>query len=238
MSGLTESPAVLPVLSRGKHRRPRKGACFMEFASFLAGERWSDHPDCTHPLLASMARQVNDVVADSYRPRLAELVPAVIGVNGDDPHLDAIIARRAAATALPVAAAWRQRVLSVALLSAERVLAELDGRPADSISDMSQRALAHAPDATKWARSFSVGAATTPRGFRRHAGPTAVRCSVEGIAQACAPDTDRMLHDLLARTIEDCRQWSQLRTPATPDAGRWEDACKLTGVSAGGVTVS
>jgi hypothetical protein len=39
-----QSPALLPVLSRGKHRNPRKGACFMEFASLLAGERWSDHP--------------------------------------------------------------------------------------------------------------------------------------------------------------------------------------------------
>jgi hypothetical protein len=37
-------PALLPTLSRGKHRSPRKGACFMEFASLLAGERWSDHP--------------------------------------------------------------------------------------------------------------------------------------------------------------------------------------------------
>ena len=33
----------------GRHRNPRKGACFMEMASFLAGERWSDHPQCTHP---------------------------------------------------------------------------------------------------------------------------------------------------------------------------------------------
>ena len=43
---------AVPVLSRGKHRNPRKGACFMEFASYLAGEPWSDHPACTHPLLA------------------------------------------------------------------------------------------------------------------------------------------------------------------------------------------
>ncbi|WP_205856805.1 hypothetical protein [Phytoactinopolyspora endophytica] len=231
MSGLTELPGLLPVLSRGKHRRPRKGACFMEFASYLAGERWSDHPSCTHPLLASMARQVNDVVSDDYRPRLAELVPTVIGVNDDDPHLDAIIARRAAATALPVAAAWRQRVLAVALLSAERVLAELDGRPAESTSELAKQALAQAPDAARWARSFSLGAAPTPNSFRRHAGPTAVRCSVEGIAQACVPGTDRMLHDLMAQTIEDCREWSDLRVHRTPDAALWEEACKLTGVS-------
>ena len=31
------APDGVPVLSRGKHRSPRRGACFMEFASFLAG---------------------------------------------------------------------------------------------------------------------------------------------------------------------------------------------------------
>src|SRR5262249_23591033 len=55
-----EVPGFVPVLSRGKHRSPRKGACFMEFASYLAGERWSDHPPCTHPLLAALARHVTD----------------------------------------------------------------------------------------------------------------------------------------------------------------------------------
>jgi hypothetical protein len=50
-----QPPALLPLLSRGKHRSPLKGACFMEFASMLAGERWSDHPACTHPLLAAVA---------------------------------------------------------------------------------------------------------------------------------------------------------------------------------------
>ena len=32
----------------------------MELASYLAGERWSAHPPCTHPLLAALARDVND----------------------------------------------------------------------------------------------------------------------------------------------------------------------------------
>ncbi len=32
---------------------------------FLAGERWSDHPHCTHPLLASVARMVNDNTPDA-----------------------------------------------------------------------------------------------------------------------------------------------------------------------------
>src|SRR5829696_8481888 len=87
-----QQPVVLPILSRGKHRSPRKGACFMEFASLLAGERWSDHPACTHPLLAAVARHVNDHTSDAARARLAELIPSVIGLTGQDLHIDARIA--------------------------------------------------------------------------------------------------------------------------------------------------
>ena len=64
----------------------------MELASYLAGERWSAHPACTHPLLAALARDVNDHIRDLGQARLAELVPSVIGLTGDDLHLDARIA--------------------------------------------------------------------------------------------------------------------------------------------------
>jgi hypothetical protein len=56
----------------------------MELASLLAGERWSDHPACTHPLLAAVARHVNDHTSDVGRQRLADLIPSVIGLTGDD----------------------------------------------------------------------------------------------------------------------------------------------------------
>jgi hypothetical protein len=62
-----QPPDLLPMLSPGKHRNPRTGACFMELASLLAGERWSDHPACTHPLLAALARHVNDHTSDAGR---------------------------------------------------------------------------------------------------------------------------------------------------------------------------
>src|SRR6478609_7202746 len=82
-------PGHLPTLSRGKHRSHRGGACFMELAAFLAGERWSDHPRCTHPLLAELARLVNDHTSDARRSQLAELIPSVIGVTSDDVRVDA-----------------------------------------------------------------------------------------------------------------------------------------------------
>ena len=111
MSGFAACPPELvPILSRGRHRSPRQGACFMELASYLAGERWSAYPACTHPLLAALARDVNDHTGDAGLARIAELVPSVIGLTGDDLHLDARIALVCARMALPVAAASRQQV--------------------------------------------------------------------------------------------------------------------------------
>jgi len=155
-------PELLPMLSRGKHHSPRQGACFMELVSVLAGERWSDHPACTHPLLAAVAQLVNDHTSDAGRPRLVDLVPLVIGLTGDDLHIDAGIALRSATMALPVAAAGRQRVLAVGVLACERVLADLDGRPAGSLHPTSRAALAQAPHATVWAYHFIASSGMRP----------------------------------------------------------------------------
>ncbi|WP_370019701.1 hypothetical protein [Planotetraspora sp. GP83] len=215
----------MPVLSRGKHRNSSKGACFMEFASYLAGERWSDHPSCTHPLLAGLARLVNDHTSDAARPRLAELIPSVIGLTGDDPRLDARIALRCATMALPVVAHERQLAMAVSILSAEHVLAELEGRPPGSLEDRSRRALEQVPDATRWAYAFRRGVRISAKGFRRYAAPNAVQLAVRGIAQACVADPDPLLRDLLAETIADC---SALVRPQPVDPARWADACRLT----------
>src|SRR6266511_5073317 len=190
-----QPPASLPMLARGKHRTPRAGACFMEFASLLAGERWSDHPACTHPLLAAVAWDVNDYTSDAGRWRLADLIPSVIGLTGDDLHIDARIALRSATMALPVVAAERQRVMAVSVLACERVLGELDGRPGGSLQEPSRLALAQAPHAAQWASKFTGGVRASEQGFRRQDAPIIVLDAVDGIAKACIPDPDTMLHD-------------------------------------------
>jgi hypothetical protein len=226
-------PGMLPMLTRGKHRSPRKGACFMELASLLAGERWSDDPACTHPLLALLARNVNDSTSDSGRPQLAGLIPSVIGLTGDDLHMDARIALRAATTALPVVSAERQRVMAVSVLAAERVLAALDGRAAGSLEDRSRSALAQAPHATEWAYRFSRGVEPPAKRFRSQSAPSIVRNAVEGIAHACVPDQDTMLRDLLAHAIDECAALVD-RDPdrdAAFDPGLWVSACQLVGAA-------
>ncbi|MPZ88266.1 MAG: hypothetical protein GEU81_09365 [Nitriliruptorales bacterium] len=226
-------PQQLPILSRGKHRSPRKGACFMELASYLAGERWSDHPACTHPLLAALARSVNDCTSDAGRPRLAVLVPSVIGLTSDDLHVDARIALRCARTALPVVAAERQRVMAVAILASERVLAALDQRPPGSLEEVSRLALEQVPHAARWARRFTREVRKPPpeRGFRRHAAPGIVSSAVEGIARACVAEPDEMLRGLLVDAIEECRVCAHHESDSatTVDSAKWDDACQLTG---------
>jgi hypothetical protein len=90
----------LPLLARGKRRRPGKGVYFMEFASYLAGERWSEHPACTPP-----ARRAGSA---GQRPHLRSGTAGVgrtrsnvIGVTGSDLRIDARIALRCARTELP-----------------------------------------------------------------------------------------------------------------------------------------
>lgn len=197
-------PELLPILSRGKHRNARKGACFMEMASVLAGERWSDHPRCTHPLLAELARQVNDSTSDQNRQQLAVLIPSVVGLTGEDLRVDARIALRCAQAALPVASQERQNVMAVSVLVADRVLASLDGRPPGELEEGSRQALESAPRAMKWAHDLVRRAGISSRGFRRHAAPNAVRGAVQAIADACIPDPDAVLRKLLTDVIADC----------------------------------
>jgi len=200
----TEPPGQVPVLSRGKHRNPRHGACFMELAAFLAGERWSDHPRCTHPLLAGLARLVNDNTSDVNRSELAVLIPSVIGLTSDDVRVDARIAIRCARTALPIVSAERQNAMAVGILAADRVLAELDGRPVENLEQQSRLALEQAPLAAKWAVHYASTLGLPTKAFRTRSAPSTVRCAVQGIAEACVPNSDELLRELLVEVIRDC----------------------------------
>jgi hypothetical protein len=93
------------------------------------------------------------------------------------------------------------------VLTCERVLADLDGRPVGTLEEQSRRALADAPQASEWAYQFTSGVRPSTKGFRRQAAPTIVHDAAEGIAQACVPDPDRMLRDLLVQAIGECAAW-------------------------------
>jgi len=69
-------------LSRGRHRTPEDGACVMELASLLAGERFSDYPDSVCPLIGAFLRTYNDCVGDDRRDDLYACAATVVGTGG------------------------------------------------------------------------------------------------------------------------------------------------------------
>lgn len=200
---------VLPLLSRGKHRNPRRGACFMELAGFLAGERWSDHPRCTHPLLGELARRVNDGTSDAGRHRLAPLIPSVIGLQSSDERWVHEIALLAATRALPLAPADRRPALAVGVLTCERRLVA-SGAPTDAVLVSSRRALESFPIAAQWARDFAAthdGHAGHLDGrLTQHPGSALVSYAVTAIVDAHRRDTDDLLRGLLTDVIDLCRE--------------------------------
>lgn len=226
---MTSTYDVLPMLGRGKHRNPKKGACFMELASYLAGERWSDHPQCTHPLVAMLARAVNDLTSDAARPRLAILIPSVIGLRSDDPRWSVWISLRAAQTALPVSPSDRQDVLAVAIIAGERMLDQLEGREPGTRTQESQDALNMVPRTAAWAESFCKGSRLRPARFARDAAPSIVAAAVQGISEAGSRDADDALYELLSSTIEAARGWAAAE-PADPlEPKDWEPVVRSVG---------
>ncbi|GID95746.1 hypothetical protein Adi01nite_51580 [Amorphoplanes digitatis] len=65
----------VPVVRRGHHSHPRRGACLMELVSTLTGGPWTDRPGRVHPMLATVCRAVNDRLGDAGRAAVLTAVP-------------------------------------------------------------------------------------------------------------------------------------------------------------------
>jgi len=173
----------------------------MEFASFLAGERWSDPPACTHPLLAQLARQVNDLIGDTGRQRLVPLIPSVVGRCGDDRTWLRLPVTVAALPILDVPEGT-QRVLAAGLMSAERLCAE-GGPELAPTGHEARAALDLVPHAVAWAERLPVPERVTRRIFTDRCAPTMIRCTADGIV-ASDIDRDARLQALLEVAIAAC----------------------------------
>jgi hypothetical protein len=134
------APDGLPELRCGAHLAPEDGACLMEYVSVLTGSRFSDHPACTDPVLATVARLVNDASTDAGRPLLAGFAPALAetGPTSDARRTAAVVRAtvRAARAEAGDRAALR-RPLRGAERRCDRVTG--DGRLADLARSMEVR---------------------------------------------------------------------------------------------------
>jgi hypothetical protein len=200
----TPTEGFLPVLSAGRHRNAKRGACFMEYASYLAGERWSDRPACTHPSLASLARLVNDLTSDNARGGLSVLIPSVVGLTGDDPRIPVLLAVLGASSALPIASTMRQGALATGLIRCEELLEQWEGPEVERARMRIRAAFLMAPGTEDWARDFIDQ--VSPRGARVLVvnDEALLRTAAIGIADACVLDADERLGKLLEQAIDEC----------------------------------
>lgn len=69
-------------LAQGSHYDLAKGACVMEAVAYVAGEPWSDHPQCVCPVIAAFCRSWNDALPDDERNALLKpLIPRLVGTR-------------------------------------------------------------------------------------------------------------------------------------------------------------
>jgi hypothetical protein len=186
----------------------------MELASVLAGERWSDHPASTHPLLGQLARQVNDVTSDAERQLLAPLIPSVVGRRGDDSTWLTVAVAVASRVILDVPEP-AQRVLAGGLLQAQRLCADA-GPALAATRRQAQAALALVPGAVAWIERLGVRGPITEKTFAKHCAPTMVQCAIEGVVASGTTDRDARLRALLEAGIAACPPPDSGQSTAVP----------------------
>jgi hypothetical protein len=72
-----------PRLAPGRHSSPRDGVCVVELASLLAGEPFSDRPDCVDHVIGGYLRSLNDRVSHAERQRLLPYAERAVGTGTD-----------------------------------------------------------------------------------------------------------------------------------------------------------
>jgi hypothetical protein len=209
-------PESLPLLSPGRHHRRRHGVCLMEFTSIVAGEPFSDHPRCTDPALAAVARAVNDYSSDSARQRLAVLAADLSVARPTDPAVGYLVARRCLLTALPYADEGRRRVVAVGLLGLDRAAGDYSrGWRPDSVDIDTELGLMPYDGEMGAAAAFLAAQRVRPAEYVRHGLPLAIETAVATIAEQ-APDADDVLRALLTECLADVRRSASV--PQVPSA--------------------
>ncbi|WP_147918995.1 hypothetical protein [Ruania zhangjianzhongii] len=209
------APMMMPMLARGRHRSPRRGACFMELASYLAGEPWTDSPACTDESLAHLARLVNDLSTDDARPALSAMIPSVIGLQDLGRGFADEMALIASVHALPIAAQDRQRGIAVGML---RILGDVGGYTshAHEFWTASARAtLAQYYGIERWAREFADRMGVV--GSDRSATGAMIEIAARGIAEACVLDPDDRLRELLRAGIAWAHECAGVNPAVVPE---------------------
>src|SRR5690554_3909372 len=68
-------------LAAGSHY-PGDEMCVMEAVAFVAGEEWSDGPECASPVIGAFMRAWNDSLDDDDRQELKRYILRLVGSKG------------------------------------------------------------------------------------------------------------------------------------------------------------
>jgi hypothetical protein len=101
-------------LAKGRHDSPDRGACVMELASMLAGDRFTDHPRDVCPVIAGFLRSYNDLLPDGQPDDLYAYASLAVGTTASR-SVRLRRARRVLAWGERVPASRRRRRLLVRL---------------------------------------------------------------------------------------------------------------------------
>ena len=157
-------------LAVGSHESLDEGMCVMEAVSYMAGEPWSDNPQCASPVIAAFLRTYNDGVGEADRQKLKQYIPRLIGTRGSD----TIEERRAL-----IAADWLVRVHTPVWLRLAGLTAQAD-------------ALASLPEIISMAQCLSIqpaiNAARRDASAVRYAARTAARAAARAALRYAAWD--------------------------------------------------
>lgn len=187
----------------GSHADLDAGVCALEAASYLAGEEFSDHPQCVCPTIAAFGRAWNDALDDETRNRLLKpIIPKMIGTRSTPDVQD----RRAF-----MAADWAVRVFTVTWLRKAGLNEDADALAA--LPELSTVELCEAamPAIDKARRSAAAaGAAAGDAAGAARAAAWAARAAAWAAARAAAGDAlnstvvelQASALDLLNRMIE------------------------------------
>ena len=72
------------VLDANSHDPGSDRMCVMEAVAMLAGEEWSDRPQCASPVIGAFLRSWNDSLPDDDRQQLKQYIPRLINSRGTD----------------------------------------------------------------------------------------------------------------------------------------------------------
>jgi len=204
-----ERVAQVTALYSGAHAANGAEMCAMEAVAFVAGEPWSDHPQCACPVIGAFMRAWNDGLPDADRTRLLlPLVPKLVGTRST-PEVESARAW--------MAVDWLTRTQTVAWLrlakldthaDAVAALPELTATTWDACKATVAAARAAAWAAARAAAGAAAGAAARDAArdaARAAAGATAgdpARVAAGAAAGAAAGDAARALTPTVAMLQE------------------------------------